>query len=135
MTETVTQEQYRAILKKQANTRGNERVAVDGYCFDSKGEAARYAELKLLEQAGAIEDLTVHPVYLLQASFRDSAGRKHRAIHYEGDFSYTEVLDPRSIQGRAVVEDVKGHRTEVFKLKEKLFRFRHPHIDFRIVEI
>lgn len=133
MTTTITQAEYQALLKKQTNTRGNERVTVDGYSFDSKAEAKRYAELLLLEAAGRIEDLTIHPVYLLQAAFRDASGRKHRAITYEADFSYTEVLDPQSVQGRAVAEDVKGHRTEVFKLKEKLFRFKHPHVDFRVL--
>ncbi len=135
MQQTITQNEYRALLKKEANTRANERVTVDGHSFDSLAESRRYSELLLLEAAGQIEDLTVHPVYLLQASFTDATGRRHRAISYEGDFGYTEVLDPQSIQGRAVVEDVKGHRTEVFKLKEKLFRFKYPTIDFRIVEI
>jgi hypothetical protein len=134
-TQTITVAEYQVLLKKQSNTRGNQRVTVDGFAFDSKAESRRYAELLLLEAAGQIEDLTVHPVYLLQASFVDSAGRKHKAISYEGDFGYTEVLDPQSIQGRAVVEDVKGHRTEVFRLKEKLFRFRYPAIDFRVLDI
>lgn len=122
--DTIGVDEYRKLLKRQANTRGNTR---DG-TFDSKAEARRYEELRLAEQAGAISSLTIHPTYELQAAFTDSAGRRHRAIRYEGDFSYTE-------HGRAVVEDVKGHRTEVFKLKEKLFRFRYPSIDFRIVEV
>lgn len=135
MQTTISQDEYRALLKTQANTRGNERVTVDGFSFDSKAEARRYQELCLLEAAGQIEDLAVHPLYQLQAAFTDSTGRRHRAIHYEGDFSYTEVLDPQSVQGRAVVEDVKGHRTEVFKLKEKLLRFRYPSIELRVIEV
>ena len=106
----------------------NKRTIVDGIEFDSKAEAARYSELKLMAQAGVISNLRVHPTYELQAAFKDGAGGKHRAISYEGDFGYIE-------DGRAVVEDVKGHRTAVFLLKEKLFRYTHPYIDFRVIEV
>jgi Protein of unknown function (DUF1064) len=128
MSETVSVEEYRKLLKKQANTRGNERVVIDGYAFDSVNESRRYAELLLLERANVISGMAVHPRYELQAAFSDSAGERHRAIHYEADFSY-------SMGGATIVEDVKGHRTEVFKLKEKLFRFRYPSIDFRVLDI
>jgi hypothetical protein len=107
---------------------GNRRVAVDGFSFDSQAEADRYSDLLLMVKAGAISNLAVHPTFELQAAFVDATGRRHRAISYEGDFSYTE-------DGRAVVEDVKGMRTEVFKLKEKLFRYRYPEIDLQIVEL
>lgn len=127
-TETISIDEYRDLLKRQSNTRGNELTTIDGYTFDSQAEAKRYEELKLSVQAGAISDLQVHPVYELQAAFRDASGARHRSIRYEGDFGYTEG-------GRAVVEDVKGHRTEVFKIKEKLFRFRYPFIDFRVINI
>ena len=123
MSETISVAEYRALLKHQSNTRGNTRVGV----FDSTAEARRYDELLLLEQAGTISELAIHPTYELQAAFT-AGGKRHAAIRYEGDFSYTEG-------GRVVVEDVKGHRTEVFKLKEKLFRFRYPAIDFRIIEV
>jgi hypothetical protein len=120
-------EEYRRQLKAAANTRANKRTQVDGYTFDSQAEAARYGELRLSEQAGAISGLTIHPVFLLQEAFKAN-GRTHKAISYEGDFGYTE-------KGVQVVEDVKGHRTEVFRLKEKLFRYRYPHINFRIIDI
>ena len=35
----------------------NKKVEVDGILFDSKKEANRYMELKLLEKAGEITDL------------------------------------------------------------------------------
>ena len=133
--QTTTLAEYRKMLKKQSNKLSNERTEIDGYSFDSKAEARRYQELLLLEAAGQIEDLTLQPVYELQPAFRDAQGRKHRAITYIADFRYIEVIDPQSIQGRTVVEDTKGMRTDVFKLKEKLFRFRYPDIDFRVVEV
>lgn len=126
--QTTTVEEYRKILKKESNTRRNQRVAEDGYSFDSKAEARRYLELKQLAQSGTISALAIHPTYELQAAFTDATGRRHRAIRYEGDFGYTEA-------GERVIEDVKGHRTAVFLIKEKLFRFRFPHINFRIIDI
>lgn len=124
MQQTITQNKYR-----------NKRTIVDGIEFDSKAEAARYKELLLLEAAGQIEDLTLQPEYELQPAFRDGRGRKHRAIKYIADFRYIEVIDPHSVQGLDVVEDTKGMRTKEFNIKEKLFRFRYPNIDLRIVEI
>lgn len=136
-TEVITLEQYRA-LKKVLSKYGNERLEEDGYTFDSKAEAARYRELLLLSAGGAIEDLAVHPTYELQPAFRDARGCRHRAIVYMGDFSYIEVIDPQSVFGRSVVEDVKGGKgtqTALFKLKAKLFRFRYPDIDLRILDV
>ncbi len=101
----------------------NRKVVIDGYTFDSQAEANRYLELQLLVKAGTISNLEAHPLYELHA-----AGKHHRAASYEGDFSYTEA-------GRLVVEDVKGYRTAMFKLKEKLFRARYPHIELRIIQL
>lgn len=134
MSETISIAEWRA-MQKAPSKYGNKMAVEQGIAFDSKAEAARYKELLLLESAGQIEDLTLQPSYELQAAFRDTHGRRHAAIRYVGDFGYTEVLDPDSVQGRAVVEDVKGARTAVFLLKEKMFRFKYPHIDLRILDI
>lgn len=94
---------------------GNWITFVDGYRFDSKAEAERYQELSLLRAAGEITGLVVHPKYQLQASF-EYKGKTERPVYYEADFQYfDEVL------GKTVVEDVKGARTAVYKLKRKLF--------------
>jgi len=106
----------------------NRRVQVDGIWFDSKAEAARYDELKLLRMAGEIHKLRSHPRYTLLNAF-ECKGVKYRAIVYEADFEYIE-------NGMTVVEDVKGKQTAVFNLKMKLFIKRYgDEIDFRIVEI
>ena len=85
--------------------------------FDSLAEERRYHELMLLEKAGDIIGLTVHPVFEIFQAFTDGTGKKHRGIRYEADFQYTEG-------GRVIVEDVKGVETEVFKIKRKLFVFQ-----------
>ena len=112
-------------------TRRNKYNAVktkqDGYTFDSKAEAARYGELVILQAAGEIERLEVHPCFILQDSFTDATGTRQRAISYEGDFMYW--------QGDThYVEDVKGVETAVFKLKRKLFLARYPDLVLLVVK-
>lgn len=131
-TETISVAEYRALSKK-APKYGNKKTD----SFDSKAEETRYRELLLLESAGQIEGLTLQPSYELQPAFTDASGRKHQAIRYVADFSYTEVIDPDSVQGRAVAEDIKGGRgtqTRVFLLKAKLFAYRFPGVELRIIE-
>ena len=101
------------------------RTTIDNITFASKREANRYCELKLLHQAGEIEELQVHPRYTLLEPF-EVKGVKYRGIVYEADFSYTE-------NGVQVVEDCKGMKTQVFRIKEKLFikRYGDTH-EFRI---
>lgn len=105
------------------------KVSKDGYTFDSISEYKRYAQLYIMQKAGAISDLVVHPVFELQGAFKDDmTGETHRAITYEGDFGYTE-------NGVEVVEDVKGFETDVFKMKWKMFRKQYPGLDARKVKV
>ena len=57
------------------------RVEIDGYTFASQAEARRYGELKLLEKAGEIRDLVVHPRLHLNIKGKDLG-------EVELDFSY-----------------------------------------------
>lgn len=112
----------------KANKFNARRKEIDGIVFDSTAEARRYVELKAMHAAGEIMDLILQPRLLLQEQFRDATGRAHRKAEYVADFSYYDV----SAKLR-VVEDVKGMRTEAFKLKWKLAVQRYPLIDFRQV--
>lgn len=97
----------------------------DGVLFDSKAESRRYVELNLLLMAGEISDLELQPEYELQPSFK--RGKKTiRAITYTPDFRYVE-------HGVVVCEDVKGVATEAFKIKSKLFLFKYPDVELRII--
>jgi hypothetical protein len=107
---------------------GNRPTVQNGYLFDSQAESRRYFDLLILERTGEIAALEVHPSYELQPAFKDKRGRKHRAIRYEGDFSYQEG-------GKLVVEDIKGVRTPAFILKEKLFLYKYPDIDLRVIAV
>ena len=93
------------------------RTSVDGITFDSKREADRYLVLKSMEEDGAIEDLRRQVRYELVPAF-DVDGRHYRPVYYVADFVYRE-------DGREVVEDVKGMRTDVYRLKSKLFARRY----------
>lgn len=84
------------------------KTEIDGITFDSKKEAKRYQELKLMERAKAIHDLQMQvPFPLIKKS---PYGRE---IKYYADFVYYEG-------DRMVVEDTKGYRTDVYKLKKRL---------------
>lgn len=104
-----------------------QKTESDSRTFDSKAEARRYEELRLLEEAGEISDLKLQPRYELQKAFTDAQGRKHRAVYYVGDFEYVE-------NGQIVCIDVKGFPTPLFRLKWKLAIKRYRNIEFRIVE-
>lgn len=94
------------------------KTVIDGITFDSKREAKRYQELKLLERAGAIRDLKRQVRYELIPAF-DCDGKHYRPTTYIADFVYTDVNT-----GKEVVEDCKGYRTDVYRLKAKLFARR-----------
>lgn len=105
----------------------NKKTKIDGIVFDSKREAERYSELKLLERAKKIENLILQPKFILQNGYRKKNGEKVRDITYIADFRYIE-------NGVEVVEDVKGVETEVFKLKRKIFEKLYSDIDFRLIK-
>lgn len=104
----------------------NKKIQVDMYVFDSIAESRRYKELKLLEQAGKIQNLELQPHFLLQEAFKKN-GKIFRKIEYIADFKYTE-------NSKTVVEDVKGIQTDVFKLKHKLFEKKYSDLELRIIK-
>lgn len=95
------------------------KTVVDGITFDSKREADRYLVLKSMEEDGAIEDLRRQVRYELMPAF-DVDGRHYRPVFYVADFVYVDKET-----GKEVVEDVKGMRTDVYRLKSKLFARRY----------
>lgn len=105
----------------------NKKTELDGITFDSKREAERYAELKLLEKVGEIAHLKLQPEVILQDKFIHK-GKTIRAIKYKADFAYFDKAT-----GKSVIEDVKGMETETFKLKKKLFLKKYgDSYEFRI---
>lgn len=104
---------------------GNKRTMVDNIAFDSKAEAERYKQLKMLEQAGEIIGLEVHQRWPLHVPAVEPSEITVLAV-YEADFSY------HTRDFSLVVEDVKGVRTAMYRLKRKWLKAEYG-ID--IVEI
>lgn len=114
------------------NKYGNEQSTVDGIVFDSRKEANRYRELKLLEKAGEITDLKLQVKYELIPAQHEMGTRirgnkvqtvwrcAEKAVNYYADFEYKDKMT-----GETVVEDTKGMRTEVYKIKKKLMLWVH----------
>ena len=105
-----------------------------GHIHDSCKEARRCNELTLLERAGQISNLRQQVKYVLIPTQRELASgcytkgkykgqpRKgkvlEKGVAYYADFVYTE-------NGREVVEDTKGIKTETYKIKRKLMLYVH----------
>ncbi len=116
------------------NKYGNKKVVIDGEVFDSKREAVRYQELKLLEQCGAIRNLRRQVSYELIPTQREEStrvyqkGRKkgqpiegkviEKAVTYIADFVYVD-----NATGKLVIEDSKGFHTKDYILKRKMLLY------------
>ena len=86
------------------------KTEVDGYVFDSKKEARRYQELVLLEGAGEIAELECHPKFPIYVN-------QEKVCTYIADFRYLDIQ-----KNAYIVEDVKGVKTAIYRLKKKLMK-------------
>ncbi|WP_286669386.1 DUF1064 domain-containing protein [Thomasclavelia cocleata] len=89
------------------------KTILDDIKFDSKKEARRYIQLKQMERAGLIKKLRLQVPFVLVD--KSCYGRE---IKYVADFVYIE-------NGAEIVEDVKGVKTPVYKLKKRLMAERY----------
>ena len=89
------------------------KTIVDGITFDSKKEANRYLELKLMEQSGEIRDLELQVPYSI-----DVEG--YHICKYTADFQYWD-----NNEKKVITEDCKGFRTPSYRLKKKLLKAVH----------
>ena len=111
---------------------GADKTVIDGIKFDSKKEARRYSELKLMQRAGEIADLQTQVKFVLIPAQRepDSIGKRggtikgaliEREVAYYADFVYKDK------DGKTHVEDVKGYKDgaayNIFKIKRKLMLY------------
>lgn len=101
------------------------RTVVNGITFASKLEAKRYSELRALEATGGITNLELQPVYKLTINGFDCG-------KFIGDFRYFKRPN-NTERGEYIVEDCKGFRTPVYRLKKKITEALYPGVV--IVEI
>lgn len=94
----------------------NKPTEADGIKFDSKKEASRWAQLKLLQAAGKIRNLK------RQVPLRCEVNGE-LVCKYVADFVYEEPVDVA--QWGVVFEDAKGYKTPIYKLKKKLVAACH----------
>jgi len=104
----VAKEVWKGRMMARRNKYNAKKTEIDGFVFDSKKEAQRYQDLMLLERAGEIEVIEIHPFWKLVVN-GVLIGR------YTADFMYRE-------NGAVVVEDVKGVRTRDYVLRKKLMK-------------
>lgn len=92
----------------------NQKTPAFGIMFASKKEANRYEQLKLMESGGVVRNIKIQVRYRLEVN----------GVHicdYIADFVYLDKMSKRGADPWVqVVEDTKGVRTAVYKLKKKL---------------
>lgn len=94
----------------------NIKTTIDGITFDSRKESRYYQELLLLKKCGQVKDIELQPKFVLVPSYK-IGNKVIRGISYIADFL---VKYPN---GNEEIIDVKGRKTEVYKIKKKLFEF------------
>lgn len=87
----------------------NRRCSHFGHTFDSIKEGDRFLVLRQDEIDGEISGLELQPKFTFEL-----CGVK--ICTYKADFKYT------TRQGDEIIEDVKGYKTDVYKLKKKLMK-------------
>lgn len=102
------------------------KTVVDGITFDSKKEAKFYVTLKKLKEDGFVTEFVMQPVYILQEGYKRGK-RSIQPITYKADFLVTYA------DGTIQIVDCKGVKTEVYRIKKKIFEYRYP--DLEIVEV
>lgn len=104
----------------------NIKTVIDGITFDSKHEAARYEELKLLQRAGVIRDLELQQPFELIPT-QHIGKETYRKCVYWADFVYYN-----NRLHKMIVEDAKGMKTDVYKIKKLLMLYIY-HIEIQEV--
>lgn len=123
--QTMTAQQYRELvglsrptIQKESKYH-NQKTEVDGMTFDSKKESKDWTRLKSMEDSGIIKNLRAQVPFELQPKYETKDGRKIRPITYVADFVYER-------DGVVYVQDSKGMRTDVYKMKRKMFEYKYP---------
>lgn len=94
------------------------KITVGGDTFDSKKEYRRFLELDLMNRSGKISNLRRQVKFVLIPAQRENGKLVERECAYYADFTYNQ-------DGRYVVEDTKGVRTDAYRIKRKLMLYVH----------
>lgn len=120
------------IAKKKTDTDTNRpkskynaiKTVIGNLKFDSKKEANYYLTLKAKRINGEIRSIKLQPEFLILRGFTLENGERIKGIKYVADFE-VEYAD-----GHKEIVDVKGLRTDVYKMKKKMLLDMYPNINF-----
>jgi hypothetical protein len=107
----------------RANKYHARKCTVDGIQFDSRKEARRYEELKMLARAGAITSIELQPEFLLTVGeLWRHPGRLVFCGRFRADFRYVDL-----VSGEVVIEDAKSPatKTTAYRLRKRLVEAIH----------
>ena len=119
------------LYQQKKSKYNNRKTVVDSITFDSRKEAMRFQELKILEKQGIIQNLELQKRFVIVPKINGIKGS--RARHYVADFVYMEVSRTGEILKR-VIEDVKSpitRKNPVYTLKKQLVQWQYPQYEFR----
>ena len=121
----------RADAKREATAKApgrskhrNKRTEIGGAKFDSKAEAARWVQLRRMEEAGLIRDLRRQVSFELAPAVKIQGRRRMSPpLRYFADFVYQQ-------DDKEIIEDVKGQEkvTEGYRIKRHLMAVLGYHI-------
>lgn len=118
----ISKEVYNKLLNNSITTKQNKyhnkKVQYDEMTFDSKKEYSYYLKYKLMEQSGEIKDLKMQVPFTLIETFK-LQDKTYRKTVYKADFTFVDK------EGKYHVIDVKGIKTDVYKLKKKLMAWKY----------
>lgn len=97
----------------------NKKIVYGGITFDSIKEMKYYLYLRYNQQMGKIKDLELQKEFELQPKYKLN-NKTIRRITYKADFTYKTTADDK-----LHVIDVKGFRTDVYRLKKKMFEYKY----------
>ena len=129
------------------------KTTVDGITFDSKLEATRYLQLRLLAKAGEISQLQLQVEFQILRGWVNPGIICEDGLDTDGDVVYTIYNTPEKagekIKSRFyvadfvyydtklrmwIVEDTKGVETPEFRLKWDMVRTQYPRFVFRKIK-
>lgn len=100
--------------RREGRVKGAQTTVVDGIKFQSKREANRYRELKIVQRSEGISRLRRQVMFPLVVK-----GWPVYEEGYRADFTYYEL---EAGEWFYVVEDMKGMSTEIYKNKKRLMK-------------
>lgn len=98
----------------RASKYNNTKATYGNLKFDSKRERERFVQLLAMQDTGEISQLRLQHTFTLREAYTLPSGERVKGTTYKADFTYYDA------DGKFVIEDVKGVRTDVYKLKRKM---------------